>query len=66
MFWLKLLFCHPPAISSLPLRSQKYNSVIHSNGTSQETQTFFSGSKKFTSVGCNWLILIHVVFFVSW
>ena len=31
--------------------------------TPQETQVFFQWVQKVTSVGCNWLIAIHVVCF---
>ena len=56
---------------------QKYNYRLRFSppsltltGLSRNTCFHFSGFKKFlqevTSVGCNWLISIHVVYFVSW
>ena len=79
--WHKLLFCHLPAISLLPLphfvinmqpqvknmtNNYFFHLRQHSNGSLRKRMVSSAGSTEVMSVGCTWLISIHVVYFVLW
>ena len=43
-----------------------FASITHSLTDLSGNTCFLQQLQKVTSLGCNWLILIHVVYFVSW
>ena len=73
--WQRCYFCHLPAIFSLLLPG--FAITCHCKSKIQLSFMFFTSIthcnrplrkqvQKVTSLGCNWLILIHVVYFVLW
>ena len=51
--------------SKIQLSFMFFASIHILQQTSQETHAFLQQVQKVTSLGCNWLILIHVVYFIS-
>ena len=43
-----------------------FASITHTVTDLSGNTCFLQQVQKVTSLGCNWLILIHVVYFVSW